>query len=229
VRGVVKQTDPIHDQLVIRAFGGRDVKIAFDPRTELLPENSHMHLTSIPAGAVVSVDTVIDNGKLFARSVRTGASGTTAVELDGKLMSYDPTRSRVILRDPLSPDGVSLRIAPSTVVVDQGHASSVQSLSSGMLVRVWFSASKDSVSKVEILAKRGDSFAFQGRIISVDMRSRVVALSNDTDQSVRELAFGSLDSSTLSQLRDGAAVSIQAEFDGDRYNVRTVRPLTPNQ
>ena len=35
VRGVLKQLDPIHDQMVVRPFGGRDVQIAFDPRTQL--------------------------------------------------------------------------------------------------------------------------------------------------------------------------------------------------
>jgi hypothetical protein len=40
VRGVVKRLDPIHDQLLIHAFGGGDIRIAFDARTQLLPENT---------------------------------------------------------------------------------------------------------------------------------------------------------------------------------------------
>ncbi len=82
--------------------------------------------------------------------------------------------------------------------------------------------------RVEILAERGNSFTFEGRIVAVDLRSRVLSLSNDSDQSVRELAIGSLDTSNLSLLREGADVSIQAEFDGDRYNVRTVTLASPN-
>jgi hypothetical protein len=46
---------------------------------------------------------------------------------------------------------------------------------------------------------------------------------------VRELAIGSLDSASLGLLREGADVDIQAEFDGDRYNVRTVRLAMQNQ
>jgi hypothetical protein len=49
-----------------------------------------------------------------------------------------------------------------------------------------------------------------------------LSLSNDTDQSVRQLDIGSVDANTLSLLREGADVNIQAEFDGERYNVRTV-------
>jgi len=228
VRGVVKRNDAVHDQLIVRAFGGRDVRIAFDPRTKLLPETT-THVTSIPVGAVVSVDTVMDHGKLFARSVRTGASSSTAVELSGKVVRYDAGSSRLILRDPISPESVSLRVTGSTVVENQGKAASTQVLAPGMLVRVKFSADKNTADDIEILATRGDSFAFEGRILSVDLRSRVVALSNNTDQSVRELAIGPLDSASLALLREGADVDIQAEFDGDRYNVRTVMLVTQSQ
>jgi hypothetical protein len=98
-----------------------------------------------------------------------------------------------------------------------------------MLVRVMLSSTRDTANNIEILAKRGDSFAFEGRIIAVDLRTRSVALSNNSDQSLRELALGSLDSTSVGLLREGADVSIEAEFDGDRYNVRTVTLLTSKQ
>jgi hypothetical protein len=172
---------------------------------------------------------VVANGKLFARSVRTG--GTNAVELNGQVVRYDATRSQLTLRDPLSPKSVALRITSSTVVVNRGQAASPQALSPGMLVHVWFSPAQsggNSVNRVEILAERGNSFAFQGRIVAVDLRSRVLALSNDSDQSVRELAIGSLDADSLRLLREGVDVSIQAEFDGERYNVRSVSVVSRN-
>lgn len=226
VRGTLKRLDPIHDQLLIHTFGGGNVQIAFDVRTQLLTENSSAHLTSIPAGSIVSVDTVIDNGKVFARSVRTAPSNSNGVELNGQVVHYDATRSRLTLRDPISPENVSLRVTPSTTVVNQGKTLSLESLAPGMLVRVWFSPNQHVANNVEILAERGKSFTFQGRILAVDLRSRILALSNDTDQSVRELAIGSLDSTTLGLLQEGNEVIILAEFDGDRYNVRTVTPVS---
>jgi hypothetical protein len=226
VRGVLKRLDPIHDQLLIHAFGGHNIRIAFDARTQLLPENAGTHLISLPAGSVVSVDTVIDNGRLFARSVRTGPSN--AVELNGQIVRYDAAKSQLILRDPLSPKSVSLRITSSTMVVNRGQPASPQALSPGMLVRVQFSSAKSVANNVEILAARGNSFTFEGRIVAVDLRERVLALSDDFDQSVRELAIGSLNDASLRLLREGADVSIQAEFDGDRYNIRTVTLVSPN-
>jgi hypothetical protein len=97
-----------------------------------------------------------------------------------------------------------------------------------MLVQVWFSPAQNAANRIEILAERGNSFTFQGRIVAVDLRSRVVALSNDSDQSVHELTIGSLDSTSLDLLREGADVSIQAEFDGERYNARTVNLVSRN-
>jgi hypothetical protein len=236
VRGVLKRLDPIHDQLLIHAFGGGDIRIAFDARTQLLPENTGMHLMSLPAGSVVSVDTVIDNGKLFARAVRTSPSN--AVELNGQVVRYDAAKSQLTLRYPMSPKSVALRITSGTVIVNRGQPGSPQDLSAGMLVRVQFSpaqsmannsvANNNVANNVEILAERGNSFTFEGRIVAVDLRARVLALSNDSDQAVRELAIGSLDTTSLRLLREGADVSIQDEFDGDRYNVRTVTLVSRN-
>jgi hypothetical protein len=226
VRGVLKRMDPIHDQLLIRTFGGGNVQIAFDPRTELVSDQTHTRLTTIPASSIVSVDTVVDNGKLFARSVRIGQSNV--VELNGQVVSYEAGRSRLSVRDPISPQSVSLQMTPSTAVVRRGQAASPQALSAGMLVRVWFSPAQHTASNVEILAVPGESFVFEGRVVAVDLRSRVLDLSNDPDQSVRELAIGSLDAANLGLLREGADVSIQAEFDGERYNVRSVRLVSHN-
>jgi len=226
VRGVLKRLDPIHDQLLIHAFGGGDIRIAFDARTQLLSGNAGTHLISLPAGSVVSVDTVIDGGKLFARAVRTGPSN--AVELDGQVVRYDAAKSQLTLRDPMSPKSVSLRVTPSTMIVNRGQPASPQDLSAGMLVRVQFFPGQSVANNVEILAERGNSFTFEGRIVAVDLRARVLALSDDSGQMVRDIAIGSLDNTGLRLLREGADVSIQAEFDGDRYNARTVTLVPRN-
>lgn len=226
VRGVLKRVDPIHDELLVHAFGGRDIRISFDPQTQLLPANAKTPVNSIPAGSVVSVDTVTAGGKLLALTVRTGSSN--AAEMNGQVVRYDAAKSRLILRDPLSPGSVVLRITASTTVVNRGQSASPQTLSPGMLVQVWFTPAQNAASRVEILAERGNSFAFEGRIVAVDLRARVLALSNDTDQSVHELAINSLDAASLALLKEGADVNIQAEFDGERYNARTVN-LVPRK
>jgi hypothetical protein len=223
VRGVLKRVDPIYDELVIHSFGDGDIRIAFDGQTKLVTDNGNTRLTNIPAGSVLSVDTVMDQGKLFASSVRSGPA--SSAELNGQVVRYEPSRSELILRDPISPENISVRLTSSTRVRRRGQTTSVESLSPGMLVRVWYSAAGSSASEVEVIAARGDSFTFEGRTIALDLGSRVLSLYNDTDQSLRELSFDSLDNSSLGLLREGSQVSIQAEFDGEHYNVRTVRPV----
>jgi hypothetical protein len=226
VRGVLKRLDPIHDQLLVHTFGGGDIRIGFDGRTQLVAENQQTRLTSLPVGSVLSVDTVMDNGKLFARSVRTGTAG--AVDLSGQVVRFDYGKSELILHDPMSPQNISVRVTSSTTVTNQGQPASAAALLPGTLVMIKFSAAQKTASEVKILAERGGSFTFQGRIVSVDLRSRVVALSNDTDQSLRELSFNTLDTNSVNLLREGAEVNIQAEFDGDHYNIRSVAPVPHN-
>jgi hypothetical protein len=226
VRGVLKRLDPVHDQLLIRAFGGGDVRVAFDPRTQMVAGNQRTPFTSIPVGSVVSVDTVMDGGKLFAVSIRSGTS--TASEMDGQVVRYDATRSQLTLRDPMSPDNFSVKITSSSVLTNQGKATSAQNLVAGTLVRAWFSGAQRNVTKLEILAEPGHSFTFQGKVIAVDLRARVLSLSNDTDDSIRELAIDSLNSDSLALLKENANVRIVAEFDGERYKVRSLSLVSPN-
>ena len=234
VRGVLKRVDPIHDQFVVQAFGGGEIKVGFDGQTKFLSAASTSTASAstpdalnIPAGSVISLDVVTEGGRLFAKSVRTGT--VSPAEINGQVVGYDPTRSRLTLRDAASMKEFSLRINPSTSIVNQGHPISAQALATGMLVRAHFSAKENAASDVEVLAERGSTYTFEGRVIALDLRSRVVSLSNDSDQSLRELAFGSLDANSLKLLHEGAEVAIQAEFDGDVYNVRSVTAVRQNQ
>lgn len=228
VRGVLKKIDPIFDQFVIQTFGGPELRIKFDGRTELIAPTTHTKLMNLPAGSVLSIDTVTtQDGNLFARSVRTGK--TNFAELNGQVVLYDAARSQLTLRDPVSPEDVSLRITPQTTVVRQGKITSAQTLSAGMLVSAWASPVQNTVERIEILAKPGDSFTFAGKVIAVNLRTHLLSLLNDSDQSLHELYLGALDAGNLALLREGNSVSIAAEFDGNHYNVRSIAAMPQHQ
>jgi hypothetical protein len=226
VRGVLKQIDPIHDHLVVQTFGGGDVRIAFDGQTKLISESTGAHVTSIQPGSVVSVDTGLQDGKLFARSVRVGTS--SAAELNGQIVEFDRARSRLTLREPISPENIFVQVRQNTVILQHAQSATQQALLPGSLAKVSFSPVDKAANRIEILAERGESFTFQGRIVAVDLRSRTVSLSTPADQSVRDLTFGALDRQSTSRLREGESVTIQAEFDGDHYNIRSVSPVAPH-
>ena len=226
LRGTLKRMDPVRNQLVLHTFGGGDLHIWFDPRTKLVAESGNSRWSALTVGQILSIDAVSHQGKLFARSVRTEQA--TSSEMSGQIVSYDATRSRLTLRDRMSPQQFSLKVLPSTVVTNGTQPSSMQGLQQGMLVHVWFTASDRSASHIEILAQPGNTYVFQGRVIALDLRSRMLSLSNDTDQSVRELSFAGLDDRNVSSLKEGIQVNIQARFDGDHYNILSVTPVSSN-
>ena len=223
VRGVLKRFDPIHDELLVHPFGGHDLHIAFDTRTELVQDDTRTQVAGIPPGSVVSVDTVMDGGKLFARTVRVTAA--TAGEMSGQVVRYDASKSRLVLHDPGSPEDVTLHVTANTTVTNHDQRASLDALTPGALVHVNFEPAQNAVTNIQILAARGNTFTFAGKVVAVDLRTRTVALTNASDQSVRELTINSLDPNSTRLLREGADVSIEAEFDGDRYNARSVTLL----
>ena len=121
-----------------------------------------------------------------------------AAELNGQVVRYDASKSQLTLRDPISPEE-----AFRCVLLPARRLSTRASPPRRRLClrACWCGCCSRHAnmrrSRVEILAEPGNSFTFAGRIVAVDLRSRVLALSNDSDQSVRELAIGSLDASSL--------------------------------
>ena len=128
LRGVLKRVDPIHDQMFIRTFGGGDVRVAFDTRTELFVNDKPSRISSIPAGSVVAIDTVTESGKLFARTVRSGETGPA--EINGQIVRYDSDKSLLTLSGAMSTENVVLHISPETKILNAGQ--------SGTALKTWF-------------------------------------------------------------------------------------------
>ena len=76
------------------------------------------------------------------------------------------------------------------------------------------------------MAAPGNTFAFEGKIVSLDLRTHILSIMNNTDETLRELTVDQIDAAALQQLHEGAEVSIQALFDGHAYEARTIKVLT---
>ena len=62
--------DRVRDVLTIRVFGGGKMKIYFDPRTHILKNGDPVLPSDLHRGDHVSIDTILNNGAVFARNIR---------------------------------------------------------------------------------------------------------------------------------------------------------------
>jgi len=119
IGGTVEKLDRVRDQLTLRICGGGKMKIDFDPRTHVYRDGLEAPISDLHRGDRVSIDTVLDNGVVVARNIRleTAAAG----ESQGMVVSYSDSNGELILRDPLSPRPLKLRVTSQTRLVDRGR------------------------------------------------------------------------------------------------------------
>ena len=231
VGGTVNKVDLVHDQLVIRVFGGKDLQLSVDPRSSLLQDNRPITLSQLRPGMSVSVDTLPDGRTLFAKTVRVNTSSNLA-ELRGQITSYDPAGQIAMVHDELYPSDVKVRVVPHTKFTKDGKAIETRALRTGDLVRVVMSnapQASEAADSIEIVAEPGNRFVFDGTLAAIDLRMHTMTILNKTDGAMHEIAIGPLDQETLRSLREGSEVSVEAQFDGTRYVARSLSVRAPKQ
>ena len=58
IGGTVVRTDPIRDRIVVRAFGGKDLTLDFDVRTQILQGMNVLSVRDIRPGTRIYADTI---------------------------------------------------------------------------------------------------------------------------------------------------------------------------
>jgi len=82
IGGAVMRMDPIRDRIVVRVFGGRDLTLDFDVRTQILQGATSVSARDIRPGTRIYADTIAKEGRIFAKSIRIG-TGTAVGEARG--------------------------------------------------------------------------------------------------------------------------------------------------
>jgi hypothetical protein len=226
IGGTIQKVDRVQDELIVHVFGGGKMKIFYDPRTQILHGSSLASAPDLRPGDRVYLDTILDGSAVFARTIRL-ATTAAAGKSQGVVVSYRPDKSELVVRDPLSPSLIKLRLDSRTEIVQDGHAASASELVPGTLVDVDFAPQKDArdAEHVSILAVPGNNFTFSGQVTSLDLHIGLLVLTSASDHKTYEIY---LDPSTVSiddRLRPGADVTTVASFDGTRY---TATRLTVN-
>jgi hypothetical protein len=231
IGGTVARVDPIRDQLVVRAFGGRDVTIDFDARTRVVREETTIPAREIHVGARIYADTILLNRRIFAKTIRVDAKPAVG-EIRGQVTSYDPTNGILRVRDAVSRELFPLRVSSQTAIHRGDQPALASLLTDGTLVKIVLRASAeraDTAQQIDILAHPGDLFTFAGKITFVDFRAGFIALADPRNADTHEVAVDSLSDAAKRELREGADVVIHAQFDGRKYEAQTIDPAPGQQ
>jgi hypothetical protein len=231
IGGTVVRMDPIRDRMVVRAFGGRDVTVDYDVRTAVLRGTTATSAREIRPGARIYADTILKDGRIFAKTVRIDTNATPG-ETRGQVTGFDAAKGLLRVRDIISSHPFTVRLTGGTEIRAGGQPVQATELVSGTLVRVFFRSGfegPNSVQKIEILARPGSTFTFSGKIAVVDLRDRHLTLSETSGDNTFEVALDSLSSDAKLRLKQGMEVVVQARFDGHKYQAQSIEPVSTSR
>ena len=219
VGGTISNMDRVRDQITVRPFGGRDMKILFDGRTQIWLDGSKATSVAIKPGSKVYVDTVLDGTTIFAKNIRVVSKGAFG-QSRGQVVDYDRSRSEMTLNDGLNPQSFKVKIMPGTKVIADGHETSTNALRAGTLVAIEFSPAEDgavSAQQISILAQPGTSFTFIGKVMFLDLHKGMMSIVDPRDKKNYDVYFNPSSVRINGDLQLDSEVTINAAFDGTRY------------
>jgi hypothetical protein len=222
--GTVEKLDLVKDEFTVQVFGGGKLNIYFDPRSHIYNNGKEASISELRVGDRVSIDTMLDGGNIFARTIRLKGPSNGG-ESQGVVLSYVASSGQLILRDRISPQPLRLRVTSQTRIMEAGHAASVGQLVNGALVAVTFdpqNKGRDVAREVSILATPGSSFTFKGEVTSLDLSTGLLMLTSATDGKSYEIYLDPSSVAANDKLRQAANVTVLTRFDGTRYVARNV-------
>ncbi len=216
VGGTVRSIDQIRDRLTVQPFDGHSMRIFFDERTHIYRDGVPSTQLAIRKGDRVSVDTMLDGSRVFARNIRVVTEMQSA-DARGQIMSND--NGKIMLQDELSARPVTFLVTPATVVSGSGGTVTVAQLQPGSLVMVKFSPDRrdrDVAREVSVIAAPGAVFTFYGKITYLNMSTRTLAVANESDKKTYDIKFtpAAVDPQML---QEGKQVLVKARFDRTGY------------
>jgi len=223
--GEIRNVDPVRDQLTLRVFGQRQLKILFDERTQLYLDGKQIPLRNLTPAGNASVQTVLDGTDVYALSIHT-LSRLPEGEYQGRVLNYDPGTRELTVSAALSRQPIKLLVPVNASVVREGQGqfaeqqSGESDLVKGALVSVEFESAKQGrgvASQITIRATPGSAFVFSGSISSLDMHAGSLVLTDPQGDQSYQVSFDAAKLPASRKLREGEHLRITANFDGTRY------------
>jgi hypothetical protein len=229
IGGTVKSLDEVMNRMVVVPFGSKqNLPVSFDTRTDFFEDGKPISYRTIREGQRVYVDTMLNGTSVFAKKIWIQSAADSGIGR-GQVVAYNPEHQTLTIRDELSDQPIKMQLSRATVLKKGQEPAVPADLVPGTLVAISFGPQRE-LREVNLLARPGSTFVFQGRISYLDMSRRLIAIDNRSDAKKYDISVGAIASSVLRQLREGSEVSVSAVFDGRRYNARTLEtPMNSNE
>jgi hypothetical protein len=223
--GKIRDVDPVRDQFTLQVVGGQSIKMLFDERTQVYRDGVKISLLDLRADDHASVETTLDDTKIFALSVHM-LSQLPEGELRGLVLSCDHLTGEMTINVALSQKPITLRIPPGTPVVRvgqealSGKQSDLNDLVRGSLIDVKFKGGNEGhgvATHIDVVAIPGSAFVFSGNVSFLDLHSGRFAVVDPRDNQTYQIAFEPSRFPASRDLHEGLAVKVTTVFDGSRY------------
>ncbi|HVU47113.1 MAG TPA: hypothetical protein VHD85_13365 [Terracidiphilus sp.] len=220
--GMIRNLDPIRDELTLGVVGEHPMHILFDERTRVFRDGKRIPLQDLRATEHASVETTLDKGKVFAVSIHI-LSGTPEGEYQGSVLNYDSSNGALSIRASSSPAPFKIFVTANTRFSRFGQpqfrsvGSGTSDLIPGSLISVTFRPSKDNraaADAITVLAVPGSTFVFTGNLISIDLHTGVLELVDPRDQKQYQVSFNASLFPASRTLHAGDHVRVSARYDG---------------
>jgi len=225
IGGEIRIVDPVRDQMTLKVFGQRPVKILFDERTQVFRDGSRISLRELGPSGHASVQTVLDGTDIYALSIHL-LSDAPEGEYQGRVLNYNLATCELTVSSNMFRDPVKLLVPVDTPVTRVGQAAftrsqpGVSDLVKGALISVKFEADKKGrgvARQISVSATPGSEFVFIGELAALDTGSGQLSLDDPSDQKTYHILFSPGGIPVSGNLHTGDHVRVTANFDGNHY------------
>lgn len=229
IGGRIQNINPVLDQLTLKIFGGKTMKILFDERTQVFRNGVRIPVLDLHPAQHASVETTLDGSRVFALRIHM-LSTLPQGQTEGQVVSYDPGSGRLTLNASLSQQSIVLDVPASTPVTRVGETSfarhsSTADLSPGALVRVTFTASGTGhavATHIDVLATSGAVFTFAGSLQFLDIANGQMTILDPRDHNLYQVSFDPSQFAATGRLHIGSHLRVTATFDGREYQATSI-------
>lgn len=225
IGGMVASVDPVQDILTIHVYGGHEMKIYFDERTQFYRDGVRTPLSALRPEERASVETVLDGTNIYALSVHM-LSQTPQGQAEGQVVRYDSAEGVLWVQNRASGIPIKVHVAASTAIARVGQpgfmsqGEGLSDLQRGALVQLQFEPDNQGgglADRISILATPGAAFEFAGKVTYFDLHAAEIALVDPRDDNNYTIYFNPATFPAARDLHDGSNVRVKASFDGSRY------------